>query len=153
MIELNIKYNTTCPVCGEELVIIDNYITMICPKCHSTVFKELNNVTHTIKNGIMEDGYDASLDIVYKQFITYSLYAKSLTKNQYEEFWLEKKMLGLFSNEDIFAEGIYNYYVDKIKDFKMRQPCIYFDGYEKYLEMSKPDANNFKKKYINSQRR
>lgn len=155
MIEINFKNVTKCPVCGEELVVIDNYnyITMICPECHSTVFEEFDHTVHTIKNGIMKDGYDSSMDIFYKQFIVYSLYARSLSKSAYATYWSEKKMIGLLMNEDIFAEGIYDYFIDKMEGFKMRQPCIYFKGYEKYLEMSKPEAEKFKKNYISSKRR
>lgn len=150
MIEMNFKHVTKCPICKKELVLIDNYnyLTLICPKCHSTVFEELDHTKHIIKNGVMDDGYNASMDIFYKQFITYSLYAKSLPKYEYEEFWTEKKMIGLLENEDIFADGIYDYFVDKIHDFKMKQPCIYFKGYEKYLEMAKGDSDIFKKNYI-----
>jgi ribosomal protein S27AE len=150
MMEMNFKHTTKCPVCGEELVVIDNmnYMTMICPKCHSTVFQEFNKTIHVIKNGIMNDGYDASLDIFYKQFIAYSIFTRTLSKSDYEEFWMGKKMVGMLDNEDIMAEGIYNYFVDKIQNFKMKQPCIYFDGYEKYLEMSKPEAEKFKKSYM-----
>lgn len=150
MIEINLDFNTVCPVCGEELVVIDNYnyATMICPICHSAVFEEFNHKIHVIKNGIMEDGYNASMDIFYKQFITYSLYARSLTKQEYNEFWREKKLDGIINNEDIFADGIYDYFVDKMKSFKMKQPCIYFNGYEKYLRMSEVDAEEFKKKYM-----
>lgn len=149
MIEMNFKHLTMCPICKEELVVIDNlnYITMICPKCHSTIFQEFDATIHIIKNGIMKDGYDASMDIFYKQFIAYSLYTRSLNKREYEEFWNEKKLIGLMG-EDILADGIYDYFVDKIKFFKMRKPCIYFKGYEKYLELSKPESENFKKKYI-----
>lgn len=145
--EIKFKHVTKCPECGEELVIIDNcnYITMICQNCHSTVFEEPNHKIHIIKGGIMEDGYDASMDIFYKQFITYSLYARSLSKTRYEEFWQEKRLIGMIDNEDIFADGIYDYYVDKIKDFKMKQPCIYFKGYEKYLKMFAPEVEKFKK--------
>jgi ribosomal protein S27AE len=150
MIELKYDFNTECPECGEELIVIDNmnYITMICPKCHSTVFEELDGTIHVIKNGIMNDGYDASMDIFYKQFIAYSLYARNLTETDCQKFWIEKKLFGEIGNEDIFAKGIFDYYVNKMDGFKMKQPCIYFKGYEKYLEMSKPVANNFKKKYM-----
>jgi Zn-finger nucleic acid-binding protein len=150
MIDLEFKNTTICPVCGEELVIIDNfnYITMICPKCHTTVFEEFDHIIHFIKNGIMKDGYNVSLDIVYKQFIAYSLYARTLSRNEYEKFWIEKKLMSQLSNEDIFADGIYDYFVNKFTNFKMRQPCIYFKGYEKYLEMSKPEADKFKREYI-----
>lgn len=139
-----------CPVCGEQLVVIDdmNYITMICPDCHSTIFEEFNNTVHIIKNGIMKDGYNASLDIFYKQFIVYSMYTKSLSSFEREEFWMEKKFLGIVNNEDIMADGIYDYFIEMVKNFKMRQPCIYFDGYEKYLEMSKTEAENFKERYL-----
>jgi len=152
MVDFNFKHVTVCPICGEDLVVIDNfnYITMICPKCHSTVFEELDNTVHVIKNGIIKDGYDASMDIFYKQFIAYSLYAKTLSRREYEEFWNEKKFIG-FMGEDILADGIYDYFVDKVKNFKMRQPCIYFKGYEKYLEMSKQETENFKNKYIDKE--
>lgn len=154
MIEINYEQNTKCPVCGKELVVIDNYnyVTMICTSCKSTVFEELDNTRHIIKNGIMEDGYNSSLDIFYKQFITYSLYARSLSKSDYAAFWQEKKMIGLLGNEDIFADGIYDYFVDKIEGFKMKQPCIYFNGYEKYLKISTTDANEFKKKILQYKR-
>lgn len=147
MIELNFKNNVTCQVCGKKLIVIDNYnyVTMICPKCHSTVFEEFDHTIHTIKHGVMKDGYDASMDIFYKQFIAYSLYAMNLSKSEYTNFWSEKKMIGLLLNEDIFAEGIYDYYVDRIQTFKMKQPCIYFKGYKKYLEMSEIEAEKFKK--------
>lgn len=112
MIEMNFKHITKCPICGEELVLIDNYnyITMICPECHSTVFEEFDHTKHVIKNGIMKDGYNASMDIFYKQFITYSLYAKTLSDGEYEDFWQEKQLFGLIGNEDIFADGIYDYF-------------------------------------------
>lgn len=147
---LNFNHVTKCPVCGEELVVIDNmnYMTMICPKCHSTVFEELDNTVHVVKNGIMKDGYNASLDIFYKQFISYSIYAKSLSSFERNKFWTEKRFIGMLNNEDIMADGIYDYFVDMIKNFKMRQPCIYFDGYEKYLEMSKSEAEKFKEFYL-----
>ena len=149
MVNFNFSHVTVCPICGEKLVVIDNfnYMTMICPKCHSTVFEELDNNIHVIKNGIMEDGYDASMDIFYKQIVAYSIYAKSLSRREYEEFWNEKKFIGLMG-EDILADGIYDYFVDKVKDFKMKRPCIYFKGYEKYLKMSEPEAEAFKKQYI-----
>lgn len=149
MVDFNFKHVTKCPVCGEELVVIDNfnYMTMICPNCHSTVFEELDNTVHVIKNGIMKDGYDASMDIFYKQFIAYSLYAKTLSKKGYEKFWNDKKIVGLMG-EDILADGIYDHFVDRIKNFKMRQLCIYFKGYERYLKMSEPEAETFKKKYV-----
>lgn len=152
MVDFNFRHITVCPICGEELVVIDNfnYITMICPECHSTVFEELDNNIHVIKNGIMEDGYDASMDIFYKQLVAYSIYAKSLNRQEYEEFWNEKRLIGLMG-EDILADGIYDYFVDKIKNFSMRQPCIYFKGYKKYLEMSKSESEDFKKKYIDKE--
>lgn len=154
MDNINFKHITKCPVCGEELVVIDNYnyMTMLCPDCHSTIFEEFNHVVHTIKYGIMEDNYDASMDIVYKQFITYSLYARTLSQSKYEVFWTEKKMIGMLENEDIFASGIFDHYANRIKSFKMMQPCIYFKGYEKYLEMSKPEADKFKRDYIDTRR-
>jgi transcription elongation factor Elf1 len=139
-----------CPVCGEDLVVIDdmNYMTMICPNCHSTIFEEFDNTVHIIKNGIMKDGYNASLDIFYKQFIAYLIYVRTLSSYEQKEFWTEKKFIGMINNEDIMADGIYDYFVDMVGDFKMRQPCIYFKGYEKYLEMSKPEAEKFKRLYL-----
>jgi ribosomal protein S27AE len=148
--DFNFNHVTKCPVCGEELVVIDNmnYITMICPKCHSTVFEELDNTIHVIENGIMKDGYNASLDIFYKQLIAYSLYAKFLSAYQRKKFWSELKTTGIIANEDILANGIYDYFINMTKGFKMRKPCIYFDGYEKYLQMSKPEADRFKEQYM-----
>lgn len=147
--QINFKYNTKCPVCGDKLVVIDNYnyITMICPSCHTTVFEEFNHNVHVIKNGIMADGYNSSLDIFYKQLIAHSIYANSLSSDDFEEFWSEKLLIGILHNEDILANGIYDYFINKIKNFKLKQSCIYFDGYEQYLEMSKKDADNFKKYY------
>ncbi|MDF2950580.1 MAG: hypothetical protein K0S18_163 [Anaerocolumna sp.] len=146
----NFKRITKCPICEDELVLIDdmNYLTMICPNCHSTVFEELDNTVHVIENGIMEDGYNASLDIFYKQLTAYSIYVKNLHPVLQKQFWEEKQFVGIFENEDILAGGIYDYFIDKIKGFKMRQPCIYFEGYKKYLEMSEPIANEFYKRYL-----
>jgi len=146
----NFKQITKCPVCGEELVVIDdmNYMTMICPDCHSTVFQEFNNTVHTIKNGIMKDGYNASLDIFYKQLTAYSIYVKNLHPVLRKNFWEERKFVGMINNEDIMADGIYDYFVDMVKDFKIKIPCIYFKGYEKYLKMSEPIANEFYEKYL-----
>jgi endogenous inhibitor of DNA gyrase (YacG/DUF329 family) len=64
-----------CPFCGEELVVIDNmnFITSICPHCFTTVFEESNGDIHTIENGIMKDGYDASLDIFIKQISAHGI--------------------------------------------------------------------------------
>jgi len=149
MIKIDFKHTTKCPICGKTLVIIDNYnyMTMICPKCHTTVFEEFNHTKHVIKNGIMEDGYNVSLDIFYKQFIAYSMYANSLSKMGFKNFWNEKAMIGVINNEDIMADGIYNYFIDKINNFKIKQPCMYFKGYELYLEMAKTDGEKFKNKY------
>lgn len=151
MVEINFKHVTKCPVCGEELVVIDNmnYVTMICSKCHSTVFEEFNHTTHVIKNGIMKDGYNASMDIFYKQLISYSLYAKFLSPYQRKKFWNEIRTNGLIANEDILADGIYDYFIQLTKGFEMKKPCIYFDGYEKYLDMSKPASDDFANKYLN----
>ena len=150
MNQIKFKQVIKCPICGNELVVIDdfNYITMICPKCHSTVFEEYDNTIHTIKNGIMKDGYNASLDIFYKQLIAYSLHANSLSEHEFKMFWNEKQIRGVLNNEDILADGIYDYFADKIDGFKMKQPCIYFKGYEKYLEMSKSNAEDFKNTYM-----
>lgn len=150
MIEIDFKHSTKCPVCKYKLVVIDNYnyITMICPKCHSTVFEEFNHVVHIVKNGIMEDGYDVSLDIFYKQLLTHAMYANTLQRDDFEEYWNRIKWIGVIGNEDILSDGIYDYFINKIENFKMKQPCIYFNGYEKYLEASKSEAEKFQEMYL-----
>ena len=150
MIEIDFEFGTVCPVCGEQLVIIDNYnyATMICPQCHSTVFEEFNHKIHVIKNGIMKDGYNASLDIFYKQLLAHSMHANTLPKDEFEKYWNEIKLIGMINNEDILADGIYDYFVDKVENFKMKRPCIYFNGYKKYLEMSKHEAEKFHNTYF-----
>lgn len=42
-----------CPVCGKKLVMIDNlnYFTLICKKCHTTVFEKFDGTVHKIKYG------------------------------------------------------------------------------------------------------
>lgn len=91
MVDFSFNNVNVCPICGEKLVVIDNmnYVTMICPKCHSTVFEELDHSIHVIKNGIMDDGYNSSLDIFYKQLISYSLYTKFLSSYQRRSFGMK----------------------------------------------------------------
>ena len=52
---------TICPICGHKLIKIDdmNYVTSICPDCHTTVFDEEDGNRHVIKHGISKkDGYN-----------------------------------------------------------------------------------------------
>lgn len=126
-----IKY---CPICEKELIDIDdmNYFTSICPKCYSTVFEELNGKVHVIKNGIAKDKYNISLDIFYKQFLAHQMLLKGMLGDVNPGEILCMRMFRL----NIYNESIFNHFINMIEKFKMRKPYIYFDGYEKYLEMS-----------------
>lgn len=123
-----------CPVCGEELINIDdmNYSTSICPKCFSTVFEELSGEVHTIRNGKDDKNYNVSMDIFLKQLLSHnmSLMGKFGIVNVGDI--LLYKTLGT----NIYDNRIFDHFYPMIKDFKMKQRYIYFDGYEKYLKSS-----------------
>ncbi|POO87893.1 hypothetical protein [Clostridium sp. 3-3] len=122
-----------CPFCGEELEVIDNmnFITSICPHCFTTVFEELNGKIHTIKNGIMSDGYNSSLDIFIKQLAAHGM----AIKNEWAD--LDDIRLDMFLGMSIYNQSIQEHFLPMMDSFNLKQPCIYWDGYEKYLEMSK----------------
>lgn len=130
-LEFEIKVRK-CPICGEELVIIDNmnYITSICPKCFSTVFEELFGDIHIIKNGKMKDGYDTSMDVFIKQMMAHGVAIKANAYN------IAEIRLDMILGNNIYDKRIFNHFYPKMKKFKIKNPCIYWDGYEKYLDMS-----------------
>lgn len=123
-----------CPVCGEELINIDdmNYSTSICPKCFSTVFEETNGEIHTIRNGKDNKNYNVSMDIFLKQLLSHnmSLMGKFGIVNV-GDILLYKTL-----STNIYDNRIFDHFYPMIKDFKMKQRYIYFDGYEKYLKSS-----------------
>lgn len=131
----NTKYNPIkiCPICGARIEQIDdmNYITLICPKCHSTIFEEMNGTLHIVKYGIANDEYNVSMDIFYKQLLAHQMHLNGMFGmiNPGEIFMSRILKLGIY-NEDI-----YEHFSPMISDFKMRRPYIYFDGYDKYLKM------------------
>lgn len=133
-LQLNFEMNVQkCPFCGEELVVIDNmnFFTSICPHCFTTVFEESNGKIHAIKDGIMEDGYNSSLDIFIKQLAAHGM----VIRNNWPE--LDEIKLDMFLGMSIYNESIQEHFLPMMDSFDLKQPCIYWDGYEKYLEMSK----------------
>lgn len=132
----NKEYNSVeiCPVCGAKLEKIDdmNYITLICPKCHSTIFEELNGTLHIIKYGIAKDGYNVSMDIFYKQLLAHQMQLSGMfgMMNPGEIFMSRILKLGIYN------EYIYKHFTPMMRDFEIQRPYIYFDGYDKYLKMS-----------------
>ena len=126
---------TKCPLCKNKLVEIDdkNYVTSICPKCFSTVFDENNGNRHVIENGISkEDGYNISLDIVYKQFLVHQMILSGALGDINTEDIVYQRVF----EENIYNKFIFNHFSPMFKNFKMRQPYMYFNGYKKYFEMS-----------------
>lgn len=123
-----------CPVCGEHLVKIDdmNYITSICPKCYSTIFEELDSTLHIIKNGIAKDKYNVSMDIFYKQFLAHQMMLNGMFGDINPGEIIASRMFKV----NIYNESIFKHFSPMIKNFKMKQPYMYFKGYEKYFEMS-----------------
>lgn len=123
-----------CPVCGNHLEEIDdmNYITSICPHCYSTVFEELNGTLHVIKNGIAKDKYNVSMDIFYKQFLSHQIAMRGMLGNINPGEIIASRMFKV----NIYNESIFKHFSPMIKNFKVKQPYMYFKGYEKYFEMS-----------------
>ncbi len=129
------KYRiNVCPICGEMLVKIDdmNYFTSLCPQCHSAVFEELDGTLHVTKSGIAQDGYNVSLDIFYKQLVCHQM----AIEGKFGDADLSEIMRARIFRTNIYNEAIYSYFAPMTDDFKMRQPYIYFNGYEKYFKMS-----------------
>ena len=135
MSENNYESIKICPVCGNYLEEIDdmNYITSICPHCYSTVFEELNGTLHVIKNGIAKDKYNVSMDIFYKQFLSHQIAMSGMLGNTNLGEIIASRMFKV----NIYNEDIFNHFYPMVKTFKTKSSYIYFDGYEKYLEMAK----------------
>ena len=135
MSENNYESIKICPVCGNHLEEIDdmNYITSICPHCYSTVFEELNGTLHVIKNGIAKDKYNVSMDIFYKQFLSHQMAIRGMLGNTNLGEIIALRMFKV----NIYNENIFNHFYPMVKKFKIKSSYIYFDGYEKYLEMAK----------------
>lgn len=133
---------TICPICGHELIKIDdmNYVTSICPNCYTTVFDEKYDNRHVIKYGISKkDGYNVSLDIVYKQFLSDQMIMSGrLNVNPCEV------LCRRIFKTDIYSEPMLNHFFPMFKNFKMHQKYNYFDGYDKYFKMS---DNYFRKTF------
>ncbi len=125
-----------CPVCGENLVEIDdmNYFTSICPQCISTIFEEFDETLHIIKNGFSkEDNYNVSLDIFYNQFIVHQMVLKGMLGDVNPGEIIASRMFRV----NIYDESIFNHFFPMIENFKMKKrPYMYFKGYRKYFEMS-----------------
>lgn len=133
---------TICPICGHKLIKIDdmNYVTSICPNCHTSVFDEEDGNRHVIKYGISKkDGYNISLDIVYKQFLSDQMVISGrLNVNPGEV------MCRRIFKTDIYSDPMVNHFFPMFNDFKMQQKYNYFDGYDKYFRMS---DNYFRKTF------
>lgn len=128
-----------CPVCGKKLVMIDNlnYYTLICKKCHTTVFEEFDGTVHKIKYGIMKDGYNASLDIFMKSLASDTLMTHSMDEHEKDQYCREKLFNGRILGVGIYQSDIFNYFIKEmdVNNQQIKNPCIYFNGYEKYLDM------------------
>lgn len=125
-----------CPVCGGQIVEIDNmnYFTSICPKCFSTIFEELDGTLHIIRNGISkEDNYNVSLDIFYNQFLVHQMALKGMLGDVNPGEIIASRIFRV----NIYDESIFKHFYPMIKNFKMKKhPYMYFKGYRKYFEMS-----------------
>lgn len=136
-----------CPVCGKKLVLIDNlnYFTMICKKCHTTVFEEFNGTVHKIKHGIMKDGYNVSLDIFIKALSADSIAAFNMNESDRENYYRERLFDGYVVGCGIYQPDIFNYFEKEMirNKQKLKNPCIYFNGYEKYLDYMKNFEDEF----------
>lgn len=143
MIEFNMPNvsckSKKCPVCGKELIIIDNmnYFTLICRKCHTTVFEEFDGNIHKIKCGIMKDGYNASLDIFMKSLMSDTITAYNMNEDDRRDYYENRVFEGHVLNCGIYQTDIFEYFKKEMNNNhqKMKSPCIYFDGYQKYLDI------------------
>ena len=124
----------TCPICGHKLIEIDNmnYVTSICSNCYTTVFDEEDGNRHVLKYGISEkDGYNVSLDIVYKQFLSdQMIMSGKLNVNP------GNVICRRIFKTDIYSDLMQNHFFPMFNKFKMRQKYNYFDGYNKYYKVS-----------------
>lgn len=124
----------TCPICGHKLIEIDNmnYVTSICSNCYTTVFDEEDGNRHILKYGISEkDGYNVSLDIVYKQFLSdQMIMSGKLNVNP------GNVICRRIFKTDIYSDLMQNHFFPMFNKFKMRQKYNYFDGYNKYYKVS-----------------
>lgn len=127
-----------CPICGKELVLVDtiNYFTLICKKCHTTVFEEFDGTLHKIKRGKMKDGYDASLDIFMKSLAADTMNTCKMSPNKKKEYYMNKLIEGEFLDYGIYQPDIFEYFIKEMERNKqeLKNPCMYFDGYQKYYD-------------------
>lgn len=127
-----------CPICGKKLVMIDNlnYFTLICKKCHTTVFEEFDGTVHKIKRGKMKDGYDASLDIFMKSLAADTMNTCKMTQSKKKEYYTNRLIEGELLDYGIYQPEIFKYFTREMhrNQQEVKNPCIYFDGYQKYYE-------------------
>lgn len=136
-----------CPICGKKLVMVDtlNYFTLICKKCHTTVFEEFDGTIHKIKRGKMKDGYDVSLDIFMKSLMSDTMNTCKMTPDKKKEYYMKRLFEGKVLEYGIYQPDIYEYFVNEMKKNKqqLKNPCIYFDGYQKYYNRMLAFKNEF----------
>lgn len=127
-----------CPICGKNLVLVDtiNYFTLICKKCHTTVFEEFDGTLHKIKQRKMKDGYDASLDIFIKSLMSDTMNTCKMSPDKKKEYYMEKLFEGEILDYGIYQPDIFNFFTCEMERNKqeLKSPCIYFEGYEKYYD-------------------
>ncbi len=113
-----------------------NYFTLICKKCHTTVFEEFDGTIHKIKRGKMKDGYDASLDIFMKSLMSDTMNTCKMSPDKKKAYYMNKLFEGEILEYGIYQPDIYNYFVHEMEVNKqeLKNPCMYFDGYEKYYK-------------------
>lgn len=138
-----------CPICGKELILVDNlnYFTLICKKCHTTVFEEFDGTVHKIKCGKMKDGYDASLDIFMKSLAADTINTCKMTPKKKEEYYINKLIEGELLDYGIYQPDIFEYFTKEMEHNKqeLKNPCIYFEGYQKYYDCMLEFQDEFSK--------
>ena len=72
------------------------------------------------------------MDIFYKQFLSHQMMLNGMFGNINLGEIIASRMFKV----NIYNESIFKHFSPMIKNFKVKQPYMYFKGYEKYFEMS-----------------